>query len=485
MQKELGQVFTPDWLVDYMLDLINYRGVDILNKTILEPSCGDGAFLVEITRRYITTSLKAGCLEEEIKKGLETYILGIELDKVYFDQCIDRLNELALTYDIRDVNWNIINGDSLRLQPFNELDIIVGNPPYIRVHNLPVEDREFIKENFTSCSQGNIDIYVAFYELAHRMLKEDGIVCYVTPNSFMRTRNANLFREYIKKNNSIHTFVDFKDKKIFSAATYNAIMVLVKKKDTSKFNYIDWSGDFAKPAEMIDLVDFSKEWNFSSNTNNNFLLEHTVEEQSLVNFFDIQYGFTTLRDKIYTCEKIVQVDEETVLFNNVEVEKQLIAKAVKGTTYKGGEITSGILFPYHKVNGKWELFAEEYFQSTYPKGYAYLLNLKEELLKRDMNFDKEKWYAFGRMQGFKNCDKPKVLFPMIMNKEAEILGYTLEEDVFVYGGIYITAKEGENIQSFYEIIHTDDFKKYIVLSTKDMSGGYKNVSTKQIKQYSV
>lgn len=485
MLKELGQVFTPNWLVDYMLDLIEYNGDSILDKKILEPSCGDGAFLVEITRRYITTALKSGFNCEEIKELLEEYILGIELDEVYYRKCIERLNEVAAQYEIYGVKWNVINGDALRLEGFNELDIVIGNPPYIRVHNLPIADREFIKENFASCSQGNIDIYVAFYELAYRKIKEDGVVCYVTPNSFMRTRNAMLFREYIKKNNAIHTFVDFKDKKIFSAATYNAIMVLTKQKDSSKFNYIDWSGDFPLKEEVTDMKDFPLEWNFSSNDNNGFLVNHTVQENSLVHSYDIQYGFTTLRDKLYTCENIIPINEDTVLFNGIEVESKFIAKAVKGTTYKGGEIKSGILFPYVKLNGKWVVLEEEELMEKYPLGYAYLMLHKEELLKRDMNFNKEKWYAFGRMQGFKNCDKQKVLFPMIMSKEAETLGYVLPEDVFVYGGIYVTAKENGSIEDFFNIIHTEDFKKYIVLSTKDMSGGYKNVSTKQIKQFSV
>lgn len=485
MLKELGQVFTPNWLVDYMLDLIDYNNPTILHKRILEPSCGDGAFLVEIVRRYITTALKSGFNEEETRELLEEFVMGIELDKTYYDKCIERLNNEASLYGLFNVNWNIINGDSLKLQPFDELDIIIGNPPYIRVHNLPIEDREFIKDNFVSCSQGNIDIYIAFYELAYQKIKEDGVVCYVTPNSFMRTRNAVLFREYIKSNNAIHTFVDFKDKRIFSAATYNAIMVLTKQKQTSKFNYINWSGDFPSNSEVIDLNDFPLEWNLSSNDNNTFLVNHTVSENALVNYYDIQYGFTTLRDKIYTCEKIVSIDNDIVLFNGEKVERELIAKAVKGTTYKGGDITSGILFPYIKIEGKWILLEEDVFAKKYPLGYQYLFSNKEELLKRDMNFNKEEWYAFGRMQGFKNCDKPKVLFPMIMNKEAQTLGYKLPAEVFVYGGIYITAKENYSVEDFYNIIHTEDFKKYIVLSTKDMSGGYKNVSTKQIKQFSI
>ena len=51
--KTLGQVFTPDWVVNEILDLVNYSDAEILTRYILEPACGDGAFLKEIVKRYI------------------------------------------------------------------------------------------------------------------------------------------------------------------------------------------------------------------------------------------------------------------------------------------------------------------------------------------------------------------------------------------------------------------------------------------------
>lgn len=55
--KSLGQVFTPDWIVSEILDLVGYNNESILDKYILEPSSGDGAFLLEIVKRYIGVCL--------------------------------------------------------------------------------------------------------------------------------------------------------------------------------------------------------------------------------------------------------------------------------------------------------------------------------------------------------------------------------------------------------------------------------------------
>ena len=51
--KRLGQVYTPKWVVDNILDLVEYKKGNIIDKHIFEPSFGDGAFLVEIVKRFI------------------------------------------------------------------------------------------------------------------------------------------------------------------------------------------------------------------------------------------------------------------------------------------------------------------------------------------------------------------------------------------------------------------------------------------------
>ena len=74
------QIFTPDWVVNMMLNKIGYiPSADIHDKHIIDNSCGDGAFLVEIVDRYIKHGiLNRDISKNELKKGLEKYIHGIE-----------------------------------------------------------------------------------------------------------------------------------------------------------------------------------------------------------------------------------------------------------------------------------------------------------------------------------------------------------------------------------------------------------------------
>ena len=59
-KKVEGQYMTPDGIVTMILDSIGYTGNHVLTKTIMEPSFGDGAFLINIVQRIITECKKDG-----------------------------------------------------------------------------------------------------------------------------------------------------------------------------------------------------------------------------------------------------------------------------------------------------------------------------------------------------------------------------------------------------------------------------------------
>src|ERR1700748_1120480 len=92
--KNLGQVSTPASIVDFMLDAVGYKGENVLNKHILDNSCGDGAFLKSIVKRYVEVSTEKKLSPTEVKKGLETYIHGVEIEANSYEKCIKKLNHI-------------------------------------------------------------------------------------------------------------------------------------------------------------------------------------------------------------------------------------------------------------------------------------------------------------------------------------------------------------------------------------------------------
>ena len=194
--KTLGQVFTPDYIVDLILDDIGYTHGNILNKKIMEPSFGKGVFLVHILERLIAECQYCGLNLFDIQKQISNNIYGIEIDTSLYNKTIDALNEIVRKNNIPFyIKWNLFNQNALEWKNFNEFDYVVGNPPYVRVHNLDNKTKELMK-NF-SFSIGMKELYITFFELGMKMLNNQGKLSYITPNSYNTNTSQKEFRKYL------------------------------------------------------------------------------------------------------------------------------------------------------------------------------------------------------------------------------------------------------------------------------------------------
>ena len=487
--KTLGQVFTPTWIVNEILDLVGYTNDDILDKYILEPSSGDGVFLTEIVNRYIDVCLKQQIETNQIMERLEKYIYGVELDKVEFDKSIENLNNLVKTKLSIDkkINWNIYNQNTLDFfkNYLNFFDFVVGNPPYIRIHNLDVRTRSILKQDFIF-SEGTIDIYLSFFEIGFKVLNENGFLGYITPNSYLHNSSYSLFREYLKNEKIVKILIDFKANKVFKGfSTYTAITIINKNYAENYFGYKEFINEKIEFVNRINFDSLNKnDWSFSNTKDEDFLTNLEKDRNCAIkDFFDVQYGFATLRDKIFIA-KTENYNEELVYFNGSLVEKGILKTVIKGSRFKG-KINKNevILFPYEFENNRFRAISEEKLQKIYPNTYNYLLKNKEELEQRDI--DKGAlWYEFGRSQGVQTIHKEKIVLSTLVNEQIDF--YKVPKDVMMYSGLFIIKnKEFSDWTLIENTLKSEEFYKYIRLTGKDFSGGYKSVTSKQIKEFKV
>ena len=227
--KSKGQFFTPPFIVNKILDEVNFFE-NGLKKSILDPACGDGRFLVEIAKRVIKYSPP-----NQLKRNLE-YIEGWDIDENVIKLAKENLDKLIRPLNIK-VSWNLKIQDSLKIE--NNLfenyryHYIVGNPPYIRIQNLPEESRKFFKKKFKLFS-GNSDIFILFFELIFDILDKDGICGLITPNSYFSTESAKLLRKEFEKRKNIIKIINYHSLPIFKdASTYTAITIFDKKERDS------------------------------------------------------------------------------------------------------------------------------------------------------------------------------------------------------------------------------------------------------------
>lgn len=98
------KIYTPNKVVNLMLDEVGFTTIEnIKDKHIIDNSCGDGNFIVEIVKRIISV------IPNVDKAYFETYVHGIDIDKSAIEKCIQRLDKLCSdTIGIININWDYL-----------------------------------------------------------------------------------------------------------------------------------------------------------------------------------------------------------------------------------------------------------------------------------------------------------------------------------------------------------------------------------------
>lgn len=476
-KKNLGQVFTPERFVDLTLDKLGYSGVEMLNKKILEPSFGDGAFLIKIIERLITFCLELNYSNAEIETQL-TYIYGIEIDEDLFKITQSKIKGLLLSYGLDCYEKiNLYCMDAISFNDREEFDFVVGNPPYVRVHNIETSIKNKIR-TFEFC-KGQIDLYIAFFEMGLSLLNQNGKLAYITPNSYFKNSSQREFRNYLVKNNLLEKIIDFKSYQIFeNAKTYTAISVLNKNKLTEEIEVEIFKKDNYKIS--VKELAHCKEWVFLSKDEREFISNILNQGNELSSIAHIQYGIVTNRDKIYI-GAVEEVDDKYVYFNKYLLERDILKPAFKASKLS----YSYILFPYlySEELSKYIVMEEEYLKENYPLAYKYLLDHKLELSLRDME-ENMKWYQFARSQGLGKMKNRKLTFKHIIKDDIESLDVVeLEDEVVVFSGLYITAKDERDFDFIKEILRSESMLTYLRLVGKDMQNNYKLLTGNHLKEF--
>lgn len=349
--KNLGQVMTPLEIVEHMIDsVLNLSEEELKNFIFLENSCGKGIFIKELLKRGVPAEHIYACdIDAEISKDITKLI----------PQENFRLGSFFSQKD-----WD------------KKFDVVIGNPPFVRIHNIPETVKKEI-ENFEFC-HGMYDLYYAFYEYGLKVLKEDGILLYISPNSFTKNASGEKMRKYIEKNNLLSYFEDFSDSQKFEGySTYTCITMLSKSKKNIE---VPWN----KPRQKIGL-----------------------------SYESLQNGLATLADRIFIKDKFK------------DLEKECIRPIIKAST---GEIKECIFPP-----------ATEEELKKYPKTYNYLLSHKDALEKRSITGN-TKWFQYGRSQGLANINKEKIVISTTMPNSG-IKYKRVGPEYLVYSGLYATAED--------------------------------------------
>ena len=462
MDLKKCQIFTPKDTVKYMLDQIEYRD-NIFNKKIIDNSCGTGNFLAEIARRFILDGISQQKSKKTIKKSLQQYIVGFEIDKNLLDECICNLNLVTSEFGIKNVDWNVVNGDGLYVNEEEKYDYVVGNPPYISYLDLDEETRSKTKENFTSCSIGKYDYSYAFIEKGLSLLRPNGKMAMITPANMFKTVFADELRKVMKPD--LTHIIDCSSQKIFdNVITTPAITFYEKGCQSNVLIYGTLSNGHIENEKIIEKSSLIGKWNFTNYVSSG--------DTRFGDLFKASNCIATLANKIF----IHQIDNDK-LDIDVEPKAIRIAKSPKSEQFK---IEQRIIFPYRYINGQLKTYSEKEMNKIFPKTMKYLNANKEKLEERDSDKN-AKWYEYGRSQALRHINQEKLLISTIITKKVKV--YSLEAEVIPYSGIYIIPKDGASLEDAKLILQTKRFYDYLLTKGVKVSGDSIRISSKDVEEY--
>lgn len=340
------------------------------------------------------------------------------------------------------------------------MDFVIGNPPYVRVHNLGLNYEDV--KSFSFGKDGMTDIYLVFYELGLRMLNKNGKLCYITQSSWLSSLAGTNMRNYIIKHKNLVSLIDLGHYQPFEGAiTYTMIALFDKQKTCDNIDYYTYSEE-NKDKVYVDTIPYEEmliDGKFYIGTRNELsmlkLIKTTNTNSKSVK---VKNGFATLADKVFIKE---------LPFSNLTIP---VLKASTGKWMKA-------FFPYDS-NGK-PLSKEELF--SYPEIAEYLTKHKAELLKKQTEKQNPNWYLYGRTQAIKDVYLKKYSINTIIKSVETIKLIEVPSGQGVYSGLYIlTDVPFEVLES---IIKSDEFIGYLKILKHYKSGGYYTYTSKDLEQY--
>ncbi len=127
---------------------------------------------------------------------------------------------------------------------FVGFDVVIGNPPYFSMSKIKEQNSYFENAGYLTYSK-SADIYCLFYEKGVQILKQKGILTYITSNSWLRTQYGQMLRKFfIEKTNPLQ-LINIEDIQVFEDATVESNIIEIEKSEwNSQLKAVSLKADF-------------------------------------------------------------------------------------------------------------------------------------------------------------------------------------------------------------------------------------------------
>jgi hypothetical protein len=305
----------------------------------------------------------------------------------------------------------------------DSLDVLVTNPPFVSIDDLPPERKETLLEVLGDSARGKTDLYLGLLKAGIAMLKADGFGMLVLPKNFLISDNAAPLRDELSRIATLHCVVDLSAVRVFEdVGAYVVLVVFQKQRDTRRPVMVVRCDDLVGPALENALqgteirtpsyevfwstqpVPGDGKWEFTS-PEKLALQTKLSRVPTLGEIAEIRQGLITGADDVFLVAPSSIPKREKEIYVPLLSDREIEAYKVPPHTKRF------VIYPFR--DGK--ALDERDLEKDYPGTWAYLLSHKEKLTsRRSVRDANNPWWRPERPRQPEKLLCPKIVTPHLV-----------------------------------------------------------------------
>jgi len=457
-----GTVFTKPEVVEAMLDLLKYQAKNNLSEiSVLDPCGGEGAFICACLERLSASAHRHGFSFAQAYQQLKVIELNPALAHALKEQIIQTLHKLDRLPEVLNPATIVYEGDFLTYSG-PAVDIVVGNPPYVRHENLP-EALKLQYRALFSAFRHRADLYIAFYQKGLQLLKPGGRLSFICANRWLKNQAGQSLRALIAQAYHFEWNINLEQTQPFAENVYGYASITQIQKGPPQA----WPAErqLSHLAELNGLEDRALSVVEKTPSITPTFPLALIEAQG----FQIGIGVATGADKIFVGQHLPEVVEADFVLPLV------LAKDIQGQQVEWSR---------HYVLNPWNEKGQLRSLADYPCAQAYLTEHFEILSQRYVaRKSPQRWYQ--------PIDKIKV----DLTREAKILLADIANNHWVsidsgqyyphHNLYYIAGGSQQDLQLLACFLMSAFVRKQMQALSPLMSGGYTRWQSQHLRKLQV
>jgi len=315
-------------------------------------------------------------------------------------------------------------------------DMVIANPPYLRIQQLGQENRTQFKKQFKTAT-GKYDIYVLFVEQGTGVLKNNGVLVYIMPNKFLNAAYGKGLTEHITGQQSIFAFLDFRRIQIFPEATNYVCILGLRNTPPSEKNLI-LGRYFAAPDDQKDIEDVLLAFDGTTEMRITKEVLQRLRMPAIIGSrkYDVRslsevcphifQGLISGGDRLLYLEDAgrmkghLRLVRDRVFGKEYWLEADFLKPFLYGRDigrYRIPNSSMFALYPYTMTGKMTRLIPEHRLKQEAPNVYGYLLERRSDLANRGSDsMEYEAWYAYWCPRQIWKFESPKLLTQVLATR---------------------------------------------------------------------